>query len=197
VVVPPSRSDARDNRARILAVARDSPAKVTMREIARRARVGVATLYRHFPSREALVAAVFAEQAAACTAVVDAGLADPDPWRGFRSVVEEVTVLHALDSGATAGLLRAYPRAVDVGRARERAALSLAALVRRARESGELRPDVDVADLVLLIKANSGLRPASPAASRRFAGLMIESFRAHPATGALPPAVRLPLMGAR
>lgn len=80
------RSDAQDNRDRILAVAREAFAAegldVPMRALARRAGVGPATLYRRFPTKEALVVEVFAEQMAACTAAVDAGLADPDPWRG-------------------------------------------------------------------------------------------------------------------
>ncbi len=72
------RSDAQQNRARVLSVARRSFAAdgldVTMREIARRSKLGVATVYRHFPAREDLVTAAFAEQVAACTACVAA------PW---------------------------------------------------------------------------------------------------------------------
>src|SRR5687768_10191364 len=88
------RVDAQDNRDRILEVARRLFAarglEVTMREVARRAEVGVATLYRRFPTRESLVSAAFAEQMTLCAAVVDEALADPDPWHGFSSVVERV-----------------------------------------------------------------------------------------------------------
>lgn len=50
-------------------------------EIARRAGLGVATVYRHFPSRQDLVTAVLAEQVTACRARMRAALEDPDPWR--------------------------------------------------------------------------------------------------------------------
>src|SRR5690242_2170061 len=88
------RSDARDNRERILAIARLAFATegldVPIREIARRAQVGVATVYRRFPTKEALLAEAFAEQMAVCSAVVEEGLAAADPWRGFCLVVERL-----------------------------------------------------------------------------------------------------------
>lgn len=196
------RSDARDNRDRILAVARTAFAErgldVTMREIARRAEVGAATLYRRFPTKQALVVEAFAEQMAACTAVVDRGLADPDPWRGFCTVIEEVCVLHAVDRGFTAAFVSAFPDAVDFSRARDRALRSWAEIVRRAKEDGRLRSDFVLDDLVLVLMTNAGIRAASPAAgvaaSRRFAALLVEAFGSRPGGRPLPPPVRLPLM---
>lgn len=68
-----------------------------MREIARCAGVGPATLYRRFPTKEALVTEASAEQMATCTTVIGEGLADADPWRGLRTVIERVCVMHAMD----------------------------------------------------------------------------------------------------
>lgn len=194
------RSDARDNRDRILAAARATFAAagldVSMREIARRAGVGPATLYRRFPTKEALVTEAFAGQMAACTAVVDDGLADPDPWRGFCHVVENVCALHAQDRGFTAAFVSTFPRAIDFAAARERALRSLAELTRRAKATGKLRADFVVDDLILTLMANGGIRATSPAAtaaaSRRFAALLIEGFQAERSTP-LPPPVRLRL----
>lgn len=196
------RSDARDNRDRILAVAREVFATegldVPMREIARRAEVGAATLYRRFPTKEALVTAAFAEQMAVCTAIVDEGLAVADAWAGFCLVIEKLLAAHAVDGGVTAALMARFPRAFAFGAERDRALRSLLELIRRAKESGELRPDFVLDDFVLVMMANGGIHAASPAAavaaSRRFAALMIQSFRARPeAVAPLPPAVRLPL----
>ena len=180
------RSDARDNRERILDAARAVFAAdgltVPMREIARRADVGPATLYRHFPTKEALATEAFGDQMRACYAIVDEGLADPDPWRGFASTVERLCELHARDRGFSAAFTAEFPRALDFAADRERAVKSIAELTRRAREAGHLRPDVDLDDVILVLMANSGLQGASPAArvaaSRRFAALAIRGLRA-------------------
>jgi AcrR family transcriptional regulator len=195
------RSDARDNRDRILEAARAAFAadglEVTMREVARRADVGVATLYRRFPTKESLVTEAFADQMAACTAVVDEGVADPDPWRGFVGVIEKICAMHAVDRGFTAAFVSAYPKALNFRAERERALRNFTELVGRAKAAGRLRPDFVLDDLILVIMANGGIRTtsraAAVAASRRFAALAIQSFQAQPGNGPLPPAVRLPL----
>ena len=198
------RSDARDNRDRILQVARKVFAEegigISMREVARRAEVGPATLYRRFPTKEALVTEAFAEQMTHCSAIIEEGLADPDPWHGFRTVIEEVCVMHAMDRGFTAAFITAFPKAVDFAQERARALRALAELIQRAKDSGDLRRDFVVDDLIMLIMANSGIgataREAAGAASRRFVALQLRSISARPAGGPLPPAVRLPLMAA-
>jgi AcrR family transcriptional regulator len=195
------RSDARDNRDRILAVAHATFAEqgldVAMREIARRAGVGPATLYRHFPTKETLVTEVFTGQMAACTTLVDEGLADPDPWRGFCRMIEKLCDIHARDRGFTAAFVSAFSHAVDFTEARERALGKVAQLAHRAKATGKLRPDFVLYDLIMMLMANSGIRTTSPAdavaASRRFTALLIRSLRAEPASPPLPPAVRLPL----
>jgi AcrR family transcriptional regulator len=195
----PLRSDAGDNRELILTAARELFAaeglNVTMRQIARRAGVGPATLYRHFPAKEALVTAALAGQMRACHAIVEAGLADPDPWHGFCLVIEQVCALHARDRGFTAAFVSAYPRVLDSAADREYALRAVGELARRARETGRLRADFVLDDLVLMLMANGGIRAASPAAavaaSRRFAALAIEAFAAGPQAGPLPPPARL------
>ncbi|MFI6988570.1 TetR/AcrR family transcriptional regulator [Nonomuraea wenchangensis] len=107
------RSDARDNRARILAVARAAFAAegpgVPVREIARRAQVGAATVYRHFPTKDALLAEVVAEPMALCSAVVEEGLAESDPWRGFCLVTERLMEARALGRGLSGALAARLP----------------------------------------------------------------------------------------
>jgi AcrR family transcriptional regulator len=196
------RSDARDNRVRILGIARLAFAAegldVPIREIARRAGVGVATVYRHFPTKEALFAEAFTEQMATCSAVVEEGLAAADPWRGFCLVIEKLMAVHALDRGFSRAFTSQFPQAVAYFTAdRDRTLRLLLELVKRARESGELRADFVLEDVILAMMANEGIRAESQearvAASRRFAALMIQSFRADPDAEPLPPAVRLPL----
>jgi hypothetical protein len=142
-----------------------------------------------------LVTEAFAEQMGECHAIIDEGLADPDPWHGLCQVIERVCELHARSRGFAAAFMSAYPGAVDFRAARQDALRSIAVLARRARDAGQLRPDFVVDDLVLMLMANSGIRAGSPAAavaaSRRFAALAIQSFRASPETVPLPPAARL------
>src|ERR1700677_224510 len=193
------RSDARDNRELILLAARTVFAAegltVPMREIARRAGVGPATLYRHFPTREMLVSEALAIQMRACHVIIDEGLADPDPWHGFCLVIEKVCELHARDRGFTAAFMSAYPDAMDFAADREYALSSIAGLARRAKDAGRLRADFVLDDLILMFMANSGIRANSPAASvaaaRRFAAFVIQAFRASPQAPPLPPAARL------
>jgi AcrR family transcriptional regulator len=170
---------------------------VPMREIARRAQVGPATLYRRFPTKEALLAAAFADQMAVCIAVVEEGLAAGDPWTGFRTAVERLMEVHTLDRGFAHALISQYPRVFDFAEGRARTLRGLAELVRRAKEAGAVREDVVLEDVVLALMANEGIRAGSlaarVAASRRFAALMIQSFRADAPAEPLPPAVRLPV----
>lgn len=193
------RSDARDNRDRILEAARAVFAAegldVPMREIARRAGVGPATLYRRFPTKELLVTEAFAEQMSACHAIVDEGLADPDPWRGFCLVIERICELHARDWGFTTAFMSTFPHAMDFTADREYALRAIAEMARRAKEAGRLRPDFVIDDVILILIANNGIHATSPAArvaaSRRFAALAIQAFHASPEAPPLPPVARL------
>ncbi|WNI21943.1 helix-turn-helix domain-containing protein [Streptomyces sp. ITFR-16] len=194
------RADARHNRDRILEAAREAYAAqgidVPVTAIARRAGVGVATLYRRFPTRAALITEAFAEQFAQCGAVLDEALDDPDPWRGFCTLIEKVCAMQAADRGFTAAFLARFPDAVDIDGERARAEEGIARLVRRAQEAGQLRADFHPGDVTLLLLANCGVAEGSPevsaAASRRLVGYLLQSFRAG-RTAPLPPPAPLEL----
>ncbi|GAA2305205.1 TetR/AcrR family transcriptional regulator [Streptomyces violaceusniger] len=193
------RSDASDNRERILEAARTLFAteglKVPMREIARHAGVGPATLYRRFPTKQTLATEAFTDEMRACRAIVDEGSAEPDPWRGFCLVIEKTCELHARSRGFTEAFMATFPDAMDFVAEREYALRSIAELAHRAKDTGHLRPDFVVDDLVLVLMANRGLHTPSKgarvAASRRFAALVIQAFQASPQHSPLPPVARL------
>lgn len=194
------RADAAANRVQLLETARrvfqDQGLDVSMNEIARDAGLGVATLYRHFPSKGDLVAAAFADSMAECAGMLDHALADPDPWHSFCCVIEEVCEMQARDRGFSAALVSALPGASGFGELWARTQSTFADVVRRAQESGDLRADFSAHDLMLILLANSGLRAgagdAAPAASRRLTGYLLQSFRAE-AAAPLPPQVALSL----
>ena len=191
------RSDARANRARILDAARAAFAErgidVPLSAVARRAEVGPATLYRHFPTRGALVGAAFADQFDACEAVLDDMLADPDPWHGLCVVLSTVAQMQTADRAFTSAFLSRFADAVDYDRRLDRAQRTLVELVERAKRSGQLRVDVQAGDITMVLVANGGLVDTlgadAPAAVRRLIGHLLRSFRADGAGTLPPPAV--------
>ncbi|MFB7494727.1 TetR/AcrR family transcriptional regulator [Streptomyces sp. NPDC056161] len=195
------RADARHNRARLLQAAREAytlnGTDVPSSTIARRAGVGAATLYRHFPTRGSLIAAAFSEQFAECVAALDEALRDDDPWRGLCSVLAKVCRMQAEDRGFSAAFLDESPDDPDLHRERARAEAGLAQLVERAKNTGHLRKDFDPSDVTLLLLANSGVVGQSPevslAASRRLLAFFLQSCRTTDGAPSLPPPAPLRL----
>lgn len=177
------RADAQHNRARLLQAAREAYAlhgtDVPSSTIARRAAVGAATLYRHFPTRGSLIAAAFSEQLAECVAALDSALQDDDPWRGLRNLLTKVCGMQARDRGFSAAFLSQFPDAPNFHRERTRAEAGLAHLVQRAKDTGQVRMDFEPSDVTLLLLANNGVvqQPAEIAmtASRRLLAYFLQS----------------------
>jgi len=191
------RADARANRDRTLEAARllfaERGLGVPMRDVAREAGVGPATVYRRFPTKQQLVVEVFRGEMRACAGIVDDACADPDPWRGFRTVVEELTALNAENRAFVGVLLSADQDGTTLAEHRAELLQKLSMLAARARAAGALRPDFVVDDLVLVLLAARSLPPSpdTAAAARRLAALAIDAFRASDAHATLPRAPRL------
>jgi AcrR family transcriptional regulator len=162
-----------------------------MNEVARRAEVGIATLYRRFPTREDLITEVFAEKMSAYADAIEVALADPDPWHGFCAYVERVCAMQAEDHGFTDVLTLTFPTAAAFEAKRNEAYHRFGELIARAKESGRLRRDFCAEDLVLLLMANAGViaatRNAAPDAWRRLVAYTTQAFAADHAQP-LPPA---------
>src|SRR3954462_5797910 len=99
----PLRADAARNRALILDAARAAFAEggldVGVEEIARRAGVGMGTLYRRFPTKESLIHAIFDQRIEDLQPVMDRALAGDDAWQGFVDVLLATVAQHAEDRG--------------------------------------------------------------------------------------------------
>ncbi|WP_223357387.1 TetR/AcrR family transcriptional regulator [Leifsonia sp. ZF2019] len=188
------RADAQDNRDRALEAARGLFAEhgidVPMREIARVAEIGPATLYRRFPTKRDLIEAAFAQELGECRAIVVDGCADPDPWRGLRSVIERITLLNGRNHGFVEAFLSSSTEAAELHRHRAELLRLVAGLARRAQAAGGLRSDFAVDDLLFVLLAGRVLSSAPlekrPAAARRFAALAIDALRASDAHESLP-----------
>jgi AcrR family transcriptional regulator len=183
---PGLRSDAQRNRERVVEAARDVFAEqgldASTNEIARRARVGVATLFRRFPTRDDLIAAAFADKMHAYSVAIDEALADPDPWNGFCGYIERVCQMQADDRGFADVLTMTFPTAKAFEEERNRSAGKLTELLDRAKAVGRLRQDFAHQDVPLILMANAGVvtatRDAAPDAWRRLVGYLIQSFAA-------------------
>jgi AcrR family transcriptional regulator len=175
------RTDAERNRQRIVAVARAAFAAdgldLPMREIARRAGLGVATVYRHFPARSDLVSAVLVEQVKLCGAEMQAALADPDPWRALSGTIHRFAERQVSDRGLNEALLGSHAAGAAFAEQRRAHATALARLVERARSAGAVRDGVSVEDVRVGLLAIASFRalPADRAATAiaRLADLLL------------------------
>lgn len=151
------RADAQRNAERVLAAAREVYAErgpdASLEEIARRAGVGIGTLYRHYPNRQALLTAVFRDDVDAARAHADELLRAEDPLAAFTTWLQEQ--LHqagscqALGAQVMIAMLDDDPAVSPCAAMREGGA----ALLARAQAAGSLRPDVTIEDLLRLTSA--------------------------------------------
>jgi len=191
---PRLRADATRNRDAILAAAKEIFAErgieASLEEIAARARVGIATLYRRFPSRQHLVAAALVEKVAKYAEAAEAALAIPDAWAGFCSYVKTICELQAGDRGLADLLSMTLPADEDVERLRRTANDHVVELIDRAKAAGQLRADFVKEDLLVLLIANAALvhvtRAEAPRASRRLVALALDAFGRTDGRSALP-----------
>ena len=189
------RADAERNRQRLIAAAgavfAERGLDVPMEDVARHAGVGVATLYRRFPTREALIAGAFEAKMARYAESVARALDDPDPWAGLCAHIERICAMQAEDRGFACVLTMTFPAAKTFEAERRSAHEALVELVRRAKAAGRLRADFSPEDIAILLMANAGVVSATadtaPDAWRRLVAYLLQAFAAHDA-GPLPPA---------
>lgn len=186
---PVLRADAERNRARVVEAARavfaEQGLDASTNEIARRAGVGVATLFRRFPTRDDLLVATFAENMSAYAEAIEVAVADPDPWHGLCAYIERVCEMQAEDRGFADVLTMTFPTAKAFEEQRDRSVGQLTELIERAKATGRLRPDFVHQDLPLFLMANAGVvtgtRAAAPDAWRRMVGYLVQALAAETA----------------
>ncbi|MER7564884.1 TetR/AcrR family transcriptional regulator [Streptomyces sp. NPDC048523] len=192
---PVRRRDARRNRELLIEAAHEvfteQGLEAPLDVIARRAGVGNATLYRHFPSRAALVDAVFRAPLAGTMAAGERARATTDPWKGLVGYMEAVFAVLATDRG-TNDLMTTHLEGVEslqAVHAHNRATMEL--LLRRGREEGSVRADVTTEDVLFALAALGRAVPSlaaavGPEAWRRPLSLLLDGLRASPAVVPLP-----------
>ena len=183
----PLRADARRNRAAIVKAARkvfsDKGQDAQMDDIARRAKVGVGTVYRHFPTKEALLEELVRESFRELAQIWMAALEDPDPWDTFVDVMRRSAELHAGDRAFSEVIAEAKMAVADRAASETGLNDSLMDLVKRCQAAGAMRQDVTLEDLQSLFCGLGAVMARDPGDGRmwrRYLTLMIDGLRPAP-----------------
>jgi len=175
----PQRADARRNFDALLAAAREAFAEkgpgASLEDIARRADVGIGTLYRNFPTRDELIETVYVaeverlvEAAAATTAL--------DPWPAFLAWVDAFVGYVGTKRALVEGLNR---ESTVFQNCRVGLYASIEPVLRRAQSAGEIRGDVTMEDVVRLLAGLAGVAFADDAQRDRVLGVALDGLRAN------------------
>jgi AcrR family transcriptional regulator len=165
LVERPKRADARRNYDKLIGAARDAFAEhgtsASLEEVARRAGVGIGTLYRHFPSRQDLLEAVYVEEVAEVCQSVDQ-LAGLGPWEALSAWLHNVVSYVARKHALAEELWNYLDRDAEVFRGCRTALFAAGEpLLERAQEAGAVRPDANLDD-ILQIVGGIGKNPTTP-----------------------------------
>lgn len=174
----PERADARRNFDALILAAREAFAEhgagASLEDIARRAGVGIGTLYRNFPSRDSLVEAVYVAEVERLVEAAQQAQS-MEPWHGLehwlRRFVEYVGTKHALIDGIN----RESP---VLKNCRDAMYAAGSPLLARAQEAGVARIDASIEDVVRLIAGIAGVAFPDEDQRRRVLGLAIDGLRA-------------------
>ena len=189
----PLRRDAERNRQRILAAAAqvftERGLDATLDEVARAAGVGVGTVYRRFPDKEALVAGLFRERIDNLVTVAEDACAAADPGQAIVSYLEYATAAMAGDTGLRQLMMFGTYDRDQVCYARDRMRPVISKLVQRAQASGDLRGDFEATDVKMIAFMLASLAEYAAAVTpdvwRRYLAMLIDGLR--PSRGSASP----------
>jgi AcrR family transcriptional regulator len=180
----PKRADARRNYEKVLAAAREAFAEggesTALEEIARRAGVGIGTLYRHFPTRQALVEALYLDEVEEiCRSAAE--LEGADPWEALNVWFERFIAYVATKRALASELLNYLDADASLFKA-SRASLFAAGepLLVRAQEAGVVRQDVTIAEVIQMVMGIAKIPAADPSQTERILRIALDGLRYRP-----------------
>jgi AcrR family transcriptional regulator len=192
---PALRADAARNRERIVAAARkvfaERGLEASTAEIAERAGVGEATLYRRFPSKDDLVLAIVETQMDEVIGLAEQGVGDPDPARGLERFMTQIVERSTLDRGVSDAAKEQCMMSPSLDARRARVMDLTSELVKRAQAAGAIRDDINGVDLAILTHA-AGATTELPFPGlrddvwKRYLGIILDGMRAQGATKLRP-----------
>jgi len=183
----PMRADARRNRELLLSAAlaaftEHGADDVSLEEIARRAGVGIGTLYRHFPTRQELLESVYRDQVDALCALAADLLDAPSPGDALGTWLRAMMAFSTTKRSLVTSMLATMDKTSEIFSFCSTMILqSVESLLVRAQQAGEIRRDVDATDVMRLshaITVATERAPGSPEQAERLLGLMLDGLRA-------------------
>jgi AcrR family transcriptional regulator len=181
----PKRADARRNYDRVLAAARDAFAEhgtsTSLEEIARRAEVGIGTLYRNFPNRQALLEAVYVDEVDdLCRSAAE--LDGLPPWDAFAAWVDRLVGYLATKQALAQELLEYFDRDAPLFQAC-RASLFTAGqpLLERAQQAQAVRADTNLMEIIQIVGGIAKIPAAEPDQTKHMLRIALDGLRYRPA----------------
>jgi len=184
LIARPKRADARRNYEKVMAAAREAFAEggeaTSLEEIARRAGVGIGTLYRHFPNRQALVEALYANEVEEVSRSAEE-LAGLEPWEALNRWFERLIAYLATKRALAVELTNYLDKDAPLFQAC-RASLFAAGepLLKRAQDAGVARRDVEFSDVMHMVIGISKIPSADPQQIERILRVALDGLRPAP-----------------
>jgi AcrR family transcriptional regulator len=186
------RADARRNREAVIGAAKklfaDQGLDAQMPDVAKAAKVGVGTVYRHFPTKDDLIAALAAERFERLAEKAREGIEAEDPWQGLCDFIRFSAQIQADDRGLCE-VMGSRPEVMDKSAFAVGLDVLCDKLVKRAQRSGDLRKDLEWEDIPMIVCGAGRITQveAGPGIGRwpRLVEIILDGLRA-PARGKLP-----------
>ena len=179
----PKRADARRNYEKLLTAAREAFAEggeaTSLESIAERAGVGIGTLYRNFPNRQALIEALYVDEVEeVCRTAAELEVADP--WEALNSWLERVVSYVATKQVLIAELVNYLDTDAELFQACRTYLYSAGEpLLLRAQEAGVVRPDVTIGEVIQLVVGIAKVPSADPAQTEHVLRVALDGLRFH------------------
>ena len=180
----PKRADARRNYEKVLTAAREAFAEggesTALEEIARRAGVGIGTLYRHFPNRQALLEALYVDEVAeVCRSAEE--LDDADPWEALSAWFERFIGYMATKQALAHELLNYLERDAPLFKVCRTSLFEAGApLLARAQEAGVVRSDVNIGEVIQMVMGIAKIPAADPLQNQHILRVALDGLRYRP-----------------